>query len=211
MYLAKRFFHRIDVFRSYSRALLLVCLFSMFASRSFSIAFFILGAGCVIFGIGSFFKVPSPSVIAEFVSNEHHAFEQEIRRHRSNVNEREFHTLHTYSPKRQRLARNIGNQMYFPEFHTMVFQKTEKGLILYLKTTYLYENVKPKTEEHLFCGEGVLVLECGEADSEEEYRLVLFKHEGETVLECYIRNDHLWRTFLTFASDVVCAEKIKEE
>ncbi len=211
LYRAKRFFRRIDIFRNYSRALLLVCLFAMFSGKSFSVMFIVFSVGAVVFGIGSILKVPKPSEIAEFVSDQHHAFEQEIRRKHSNVNEREFHTLCAFSPKRSNLARGIGNQMYFPEFATLVFQKTERGLILYRKTVYLYENIKPTVDERAFCDEGSLLLECGEAESAEDYRLVIFKSEGETVMGCYIRNDHQWNTFLSFDPETVRVESIKAE
>ena len=199
MKLAKRFFYRIDIVRNYSRGLLVISFFSLFLCRvlSFAFLFFI---GCIaVFSVLSFLKVPKSSDLAEFVSDEHAFFEADIKRHRSRANERDFYSLYAYSPKRRRLARNIGNRMYFPEFYTLVFQKTESGLSLYQRTTYLFENKKAVLAEYAFSDAGALTVECGEADTESEYRHVIFKANERVLIECFVRNDHGWRAFWEFA------------
>lgn len=196
MKLAKRFFYRMDIVRNYCRGFLVLSIFSLFFSRMNSVAFLFFIGCIVLFSTMSFFKVPKKSDIAEFVSNAHADFEAQVKRPRTSVHERDFYTLYAYSTKRRRLARNIGNRMYFPEFYTLVFQKTEDGLIMHQGTVYLFENKKAEASEHHFYGEAAMQLECGEADLDLEYRQVTVKKGDTPILECYIRNDHTWRTFL---------------
>ena len=210
---ARAFFLRLDRVRGYSRAFLLVCfaIIFYFGRSMIPVTWAIIGGFTILCAIGSALWVPKQSDIAEFVSNTHAEFDAAVRRNHSTWAVEDRHTLGAFSPKRINLARNIGNQMYFPEIYTLIFHQDGDRLELFLQTLSLYDGTKPTRTDFVFESRPALTAEVGEASDESEYRRVRFLQQGELLLECYVRNDHSWDRFVTFLSGWITVTTLSEK
>ncbi len=199
---ARDFFLRLDRVRGYCRAFLLMLIFILIYFRSMTpITYAVVGALTVIMAMGSALRVTRQRDIAERVSDAHADFDAAVRRRHSTWFEEDRHTLDACSPKRIRLVRNIGNRMYFPEIHTMIFHKQNGGMELFVQTLSLYEGGKPQRWEHFFAACGDLVLKTGDAKEDSDYRRVILCDGEAVILEFFVRNDHSWNRFVQFLGE----------
>lgn len=208
---ASGFFRRLDIVRAWGRGILVLALLIIITSRPFSIAFLFACALLIPTSFLSLLRVPKPTKIAEFVSNSVWEFEQKIRGCHTTYPDSDIHTLHAFSPKLAKKARNIGNRMYFPECRTLVFCRREDRIELFVQTVSLYQQEKPLEESVRFDPLHPLEWRVEEADTDDGYHFVTICQGETTLWECYVPNTHAWRNTVSFCGDGIRITRIEEK
>ena len=197
---ARAFFLRFDVIRTVCRALLVLFLLVLYFARSWTlgtggIVFFVLGV--TLTAIGSVLRSPKEYKLTEFISSERHIFETEVRKENKNFRMGDCVPLYAYSREKAAFARALGRRLIYPVCLNMMFLRHGEGGTLIVGDLSLWEKRRVTKEAHTFQRLTVSFLRLeGDAEILEVH---LLDGENERI-SFFVRDDHFWRAFLTYAS-----------
>ncbi len=196
---AKGFFLRVDVIRTVCRALLVLLLLALYFARSWALG----TVGIVFFAvllpvtaIGSILRSPKDYKLSEFISNERQAFEIEVRKENKNFRMGDCVSMYAYSREKAALARALGKRLIYPVCLNMMFLRHGEGGTFVVGELSLWEKKKTTKQAYVF---NRLTVSFLRMEGDAEILDVTLLEDGEEKLSFFVRDDHFWRAFLTYA------------
>lgn len=198
---AKGFFLRFDVIRKVSRSVLVLWLIVFFFARSWS-----LGTGGIVFlavtfllcAVGSVLRTVKPYRLSEFISSSRHAFETEVKKENKSFRHGDPVIFYAYSREKEALSRALGRRLLYPVCLNMMFLRHGKGGTLIVGRLSLWDNERATKEKYKFSD---LTVSWLRLDGDAEMLSVGFYEGDAERIRFYVRDDHFWKTFLTYAKE----------
>ncbi|MBQ8310048.1 MAG: hypothetical protein IJX80_03435 [Clostridia bacterium] len=205
---AKAYFLRLDIVQKACRVLLIFFLLLLYFMRSWSLGVagivFLVG-GLVISAIGSVLKIPHESKISEFVSVERHAFETEIKKENAAFRENDIAIFYAYDTHKEWLARTLGRRLIYPICLNMMFVSHGGGGTLMMGKLSLWEK-KPQDKSRITFAN--MYVQTVRMDGDAEILHVTFLDGEDEKLNFYVRDDHYWKSFLSYVKGSITVEEI---
>lgn len=196
---AKAFFLRLDVVRTVCRALLVLLLIILYFASSWSLG----TVGIVFFAvllpltaIGSVLRAPKDYKLSEFLSDERHLFETEVRKENKSFRMGDCVPMYAYSKEKELFARALGKRLIYPVCLNVMFLRHGEGGTLITGELSLWEKKKTTKQTYVFQRLTVSYLRL---EGDAEILDVTLLEDGEERLSFYVRDDHFWRAFLAYA------------
>ena len=207
---AKAYFLRFDIMQKACRVLLIFFLLLIYFTGSWSLGvggIVFLSVGTAISVIGSILKIPHESQISEFVSVERHIFETEIKKENAAFRENDIATFYAFGTHKERLARTLGRRLIYPICLNMMVVCHGNGGTLMIGTLSLWDK-KPQEKTRMAFND--MHVQIVRMDGDAEILLVSFLDGKSEKLHFYVRDDHYWKSFLTYIQGRISVEEIAE-
>ena len=196
---AKAFFLRFDVIRTVCRSSLVLLLILLYFARSWALGtagVVFLAVGLSVSAVGSVLRFPKSDKLSGFISEERHIFETEVRKENKSFRMGDCVSVYAYGEEKAMLARALGKRLIYPICRNMMFLRHGEGGTLIVGELSLWEKKKPTKTRYVFRR---LTVSFVRMEGDAEILGVTLLENGEQVLFFYVRDDHFWRAFLTYA------------
>ncbi len=200
---ARAYFLRLDVFRTASRVLFVFFIFVAYGLHSASLGvtgLVTITMALIVFGIGSFLRVPQASEITELISKERCALEAEILKENKNFRDCSPVSVHAYGTARKRFARTVNGRLVYPICLNMMFLKHGRGGILKTGELSLWKKKPTEKKTYHFTELSIHVIRL---DGDADILSVTFFDGDEEKLSFFVRDDHYWKSFVSYTADAI--------
>ena len=205
---AKPFFLRFDVIRKIGRALLVLLMIVLFFARSWKLGTFgivFLSVSFVLSLICSCLKVTKEYKLSEYISKARTSFELEVLKEHKSFRRGDPVMLYAFDMEKELFARALGRRLIYPVCLDMMFLRHATGGTLIVGRLSLWKKEKRIKTKYRFEELNISIVRM---EGDAEILLVTMMERGDAVLRFYVRDDHYWKSFVSYAEKNV---RITEE